>query len=179
MSAPPPQRGTRTAAESPSRVPGTTGASAAHGTEPCASELEIRSFEVADAERVVAIWRRCGLVVPQNNPYKDIARKLKVRPDLFLVGLLGGRIVAAVMAGYEGHRGCVNYLAVEPALQGRGFGRRMMIEAERLLRLEGCAKVNLNVRTSNPAVIAFYRSIGYAIDDVVCMSRRLEFDQPS
>ena len=141
------------------------------------TDLEIRPYSETDQDAVVELWRACGLVAPQNDPVKDIRRKLRVRRDLFLVGMLDGRIVATVMAGYEGHRGWVNYLAVAPDCRRRGFGRRMMDEAEALLRAAGCPKINLQVRSSNSDVIGFYRSIGYAVDDVVSMGKRLEQDR--
>lgn len=138
--------------------------------------LTTRPFCSDDEPAVIELWTRCGLVKPQNDPRKDIQRKSKVRPDLFLVGVLDGQIVASVMIGYEGHRGWINYLAVSPDHQKRGFGRHMMAEAERLLRAEGCPKINLQVRTSNSAVLAFYRAIGFLPDDVVSFGRRLEQD---
>ena len=141
------------------------------------TDLDIRPYEEADQVAVVELWRECGLVAPQNDPVKDIRRKLHVRRDLFLVGLLGARLVGTVMVGYEGHRGWVNYLAVAPDCRRRGLGRRLMGEAERLQRAAGCPKINLQVRSSNADVIGFYRSIGYAVDDVVSMGRRLEEDR--
>ena len=141
------------------------------------TDLEIRPYREVDQDAVVELWRECGLVAPQNNPIKDIRRKLHVRRDLFLVGLLGGRLVGTVMAGYEGHRGWVNYLAVATDCRRMGFGRRLMEQAERLLRAAGCPKINLQVRSSNSDVIGFYTSIGYAVDDVVSMGKRLEEDR--
>jgi len=138
--------------------------------------LEIRPFASRDEEAVVALWRRCELVRPTNDPHRDIQRKLKLRPDLFLVGEVDGTIVASVMAGYEGHRGWLNYLAVDPDQRRRGWGRAMVAEAERLLRAEGCPKINLQIRTSNLAAIEFYRRIGFSADDVVSMGKRLESD---
>ena len=137
-----------------------------------------RSFSSTDRDAVIALWHECGLLHPNNDPHKDIARKLRVRPDLFLVGVINDRIMASVMIGYEGHRGWINYLAVSPSHQKRGYGRLLMNEAERLLRAEGCAKINLQVRTSNAAVLAFYRAIGYLQDEVVSLGKRLEQDRP-
>ena len=141
------------------------------------TDLEIRPCREADQDAVVELWRECGLVAPQNDPVKDIRRKLGVRRDLFLVGLLCGRLVATVMAGYEGHRGWINYLAVATDCQRRGFGRRLMEEAETLLRAAGCPKINLQVRSSNTDVIGFYRGIGYTVEDRVSMGKRLEEDR--
>ena len=136
----------------------------------------IRPFRPDDEAAVIALWQRCDLVRPWNDPHKDIQRKLLVRPDLFLVGIVDDPIVASVMAGYEGHRGWLNYLAVDPAHQRRGHARAMVAEAERLLRAAGCPKINLQVRTSNKGVIEFYRKLGYAADEVTSMGKRLEQD---
>jgi ribosomal protein S18 acetylase RimI-like enzyme len=139
-------------------------------------KMKIRTFEEQDKNEVIALWRECGLVVPQNDPTKDIERKLKVDPELFLVGLDENSIVAAVMGGYEGHRGWINYLAVKPSKQRKGYGQAIMQAVERLLKQRGCPKINLQVRTKNSAVIAFYAAIGYGNDNVVGLGKRLEHD---
>jgi ribosomal protein S18 acetylase RimI-like enzyme len=138
--------------------------------------LRLRPFQTEDTAAVIGLWRRCGLVHVNNDPNKDIVRKSKVRPDLFIVGLFEGEIVASVMVGYEGHRGWINYLAVSPDHQRKGYGRLLMDEAERLLRKEGCPKINLQVRTTNAAVLAFYKALGYGQDEVVSLGKRLEND---
>jgi ribosomal protein S18 acetylase RimI-like enzyme len=138
--------------------------------------LTLRPFQPEDTATVIALWRHCGLVHVNNDPGKDIIRKSKVRPDLFIVGLSEGAIVASVMVGYEGHRGWINYLAVSPDHQRKGYGRVLMEEAERLLRKEGCPKINLQVRTTNAAVLAFYETIGYGRDEVTSLGKRLEHD---
>ena len=138
--------------------------------------MEIRPFDPSDEESVVQLWTACGLVVPWNNPHRDIQRKLKVLPEMFLVACLDGQIIATVMAGYDGHRGWINYLAVHPQHQHSGIGRRMMDEAESRLRAIGCPKINLQVRGKNVAVIRFYERIGFKKDDVVSLGKRLDPD---
>jgi ribosomal protein S18 acetylase RimI-like enzyme len=138
----------------------------------------IRPYREADQAAVVQLWMACGLVVPHNNPVRDIERKLQVNPEWFLVGEVDNEVVATCMVGYEGHRGWVNYLAVRPDLQGQGLGRQMMDAAEAILRDAGCPKINLQIRTTNQKVIRFYESIGYQMDDVVSMGKRLEPDNP-
>lgn len=140
--------------------------------------MNIRPFQQADESAVIALWERCGLTRPWNDPHKDIRRKLAVRPDLFLVGVLDAAIVATAMAGYDGHRGWIYYLAVAPEHQRCGFGRAIMAEAERLLRQEGCPKINLQVRTSNQQALSFYRQLGFRLEEVVTMGLRLEEDGP-
>ena len=107
--------------------------------------MEIRRFAKTDANEVIALWERCGLVRPWNDPRKDIARKLAFQPELFLVGVVDGRIVASVMAGYEGHRGWINYLAVDPGARRGGLGRAMMTAVEQALLELGCPKANLQI----------------------------------
>ncbi len=138
--------------------------------------IQVRPFVSADADGVVALWRACGLTRPQNDPHKDIARKLRVNPEWFLVADRDGEIVGSVMAGYEGHRGWINYLGVAPALQHGGLGRRLMDEAEARLRAAGCPKINLQVRPDNRAAIAFYERIGFAVEGAISLGKRLERD---
>src|SRR5262245_21470301 len=139
--------------------------------------MEIRCFRLEDEQAVVALWERCGLTRPWNDPHKDIRRKLQVRPDLFLVGVLDGEVVGTVMVGYDGHRGWINYLAVAPEHRRKGLGRALMAEAEQMLRQSGCPKINLQVRATNQAVIEFYRSVGFAVEDVINMGKRLQDDE--
>lgn len=137
----------------------------------------IRPFHVADEAAVIALWRECGLARPQNDPRKDIARKLRVNPEWFLVAEnSAGQIVASVMVGYEGHRGWINYLSVAPAAQKQGLGRALMVAAEDLLRAAGCPKINLQVRPDNPGVIAFYERLGFCVEGSISLGRRLEVD---
>ncbi len=138
--------------------------------------MEIRPFELADESAVIALWEQCGLIRPWNDPKKDIDRKLCVQPHLFLVGLVERSLVATVMAGYEGHRGWINYLAVAPEHQRKGFGGAMA-QVELRLREAGCPKINLLVRSKNNQVIEFYQHLGYAIDDVISLGKRLEHDE--
>jgi len=135
--------------------------------------MHIRPFEPPDEAAVVALWEECRLARRWNDPHKDIARKLAVQPELFLVGTVDGTLMASVMAGYEGHRGWVNYLAVAPRFRGRGFARALMQQVEALLLARGCPKVSLLVRTSNPNAVDFYRHLGYAQDEAISLGKRL------
>jgi ribosomal protein S18 acetylase RimI-like enzyme len=135
--------------------------------------MEIRVFKESDRKAVIALWEACGLTRPWNDPNKDISRKLSVQSELFFIGELGGKVIVAVMAGYDGHRGSVFYLAVSPEYQHRGYGRLLMAKIEESLRSMGCPKLNIVVRSSNDKVLAFYDSLGYSTDDVVSIGKRL------
>jgi ribosomal protein S18 acetylase RimI-like enzyme len=143
-----------------------------------ADQLEVRPYSPSDEQDVIDLWSECGLVKPWNNPRRDIERKLLVNPEWFLVGVVEGRVVASCMAGYEGHRGWINYLAVSPSFRRRGIATAMMAEAEMRLTAAGCPKINLQVRESNQPVTQFYRSIGFSDDHVVSMGKRLEPEHP-
>jgi len=138
--------------------------------------MKIRPFQRSDSAAVVQLWTDCGLVVPWNDAHKDIQRKLSVQPEMFLVGCSSDQIVASVMAGYDGHRGWINYLAVHPDHRRTGIGRDLMEEAEKCLQTLGCPKINLQVRSSNVDVIEFYKAIGFKTDDVVSLGKRIEPD---
>lgn len=133
----------------------------------------IREFQDGDAAEVVALWEAAGLIRPWNDPYLDIERKKVVQRDLFLVAVDEDRLVGVGMAGYDGHRGWVNYLAVRPDARQLGIGRALMSEFERRLLALGCPKVNLQVRAGNDEVLAFYARLGYTEDAVVSLGKRL------
>jgi ribosomal protein S18 acetylase RimI-like enzyme len=139
--------------------------------------MEIRPFHLSDESAVVELWQKCELVRPVNDPARDIRRKLSVNPELFLLGTIDGKVIASVMAGYEGHRGWINYLAVHPEHRLKGYGKQILAEAEKQLRVLGCPKINLQVRTANRTVLEFYQRIGYRLDDVVSLGKRLEHDE--
>jgi ribosomal protein S18 acetylase RimI-like enzyme len=122
---------------------------------------------------LIELWRRCNLVRPANNPKLDIERKMKVNPELFLVGFIDGKLVATAMGGYEGHRGWVYYLGVDPSHRKKGLGRQMMAAIEEKLVAKGCPKINLQVLADNTEAMEFYENIGYKRDEVVSMGKRL------
>ena len=134
--------------------------------------MQIRAFQTADTEIVVALWQACGLIRPWNDPYKDIARKAKVQPELFLVGELDGSIIATAMGGYDGHRGSVYYMAVSPVHQGKRHGATLLSALENLPLAMECPKVHLMVRAGNP-VADFYNNLGYSLESAACYGKRL------
>jgi ribosomal protein S18 acetylase RimI-like enzyme len=135
--------------------------------------MQLRPYSPADEASVIALWNDCGLTRPWNDPVKDIARKLTVQPEMFLVGEADGQIVASGMFGFDGTRGWVHYLAVAPGRQGESLGRAVMAEGERLLTAMGCPKLNLQVRAGNERVLDFYAALGYELDGTVSLGKRL------
>ena len=137
--------------------------------------LRVRPFLENDQPSVVALWAEAFADdPPRNEPRAVIDRKLRVQRELFLVGEFQGDIVGTVIAGFDGYRGWVYHLAVHPRFRRRGFGRELMREAEARLKVLGCPKLNLQVRSSNAEVIAFYERLGYSIEDRASLSKILE-----
>lgn len=134
----------------------------------------IRAFRDEDTGGVAALWRRVFPDAPSwNVPEDDIRRKSKVQPELFFVAHQGADIVGTVMAGHDGHRGWVHLLAVSPEHRRHGVGRALMSTAEQALLAHGCTKLNLQVRAGNKPVVAFYRALGFEVEERVSMGKRL------
>lgn len=136
----------------------------------------VRAYHSSDQNLVLRLWQSCGLTQPQNDPVKDIQRKMSIQPELFLVGVKETILVATVMAGYDGHRGWLNYLAVSTDYRNLGFGNKIVMAAEKRLHRLGCPKINIQVRLSNKQALEFYRRIGYHSDEVVSLGKRIIAD---
>ena len=144
---------------------------------PAHEEFCIGTYETEDEAAMIELWQACGLVVPWNNPHTDIARKTADSPELFFSGKIDGRLVASCMAGYDGHRGWIYFLAVHPEYQKRGYAAKLIEHSEDRLKALGCPKLELMVRKSNQGVIDFYRATGFDLDPVVVLSKRLQSDE--
>lgn len=138
--------------------------------------LRFREIEDRDVDAVIALWQACGLTRPWNDPYKDISFARSGDHSTILVGEEGNDIVASAMTGHDGHRGMLYYVAVDPAHQGKGFGAAAVRAAEAWLGERGVWKVNLLVRAENDRVRGFYEAIGYEVNPVFCMARRITKD---
>jgi ribosomal protein S18 acetylase RimI-like enzyme len=143
------------------------------------SALAVDAIRDADVETVVALWQRCGLTRPWNDPSADIAFARRGPSSAVLVGRHGGAVVATVMVGHDGHRGWFYYLGVDPDLQGRGFGRAMTQAAEAWLAERGIVKAQLMVRPGNDRVRAFYEALGYGEQQRVIFAKWLDGRDPT
>jgi ribosomal protein S18 acetylase RimI-like enzyme len=136
--------------------------------------MEIRPYVEGDEAGVTGLWREVFPHAPSwNVPEEDIARKLVVQRELFLVAVEEGEVIGTAMGGYDGHRGWVYYVVVSPRYRRRGIGTALMRRVEEGLAEIGCPKVNLQVRASNEEVVAFYKKLGYQVEERVSMGKRL------
>lgn len=137
--------------------------------------MEIRPYTKADEKQVMHLWREVFPDAPSwNDPQLDIRRKAEAQGELFMVASERAEVIGTVMAGYDGHRGWVHYLAVSPEHRRRGVGAALMETAEAALAEMGCPKLNLQVRAGNEAVVAFYEKLGFHVEEPVSMGKRLE-----
>ena len=136
--------------------------------------FEIATYNQNHQKALIELWRKCNLVVPQNDPTEDIQKKLEFQPDLFLIALLDSKLIGSVIVGYEGHRGWLNYLAVHPDYRNRGYGKKLVERAIAELEKLGCLKLNVQVRESNISAVRFYEHLGFRDDHVVSLGLRLK-----
>ncbi|MEM8917624.1 MAG: GNAT family acetyltransferase [Pseudomonadota bacterium] len=134
----------------------------------------IRGANSEDRDAVIALWQSCGLTRPWNDPAADFQLAMAGETSTILILESEGRIVATIMVGFDGHRGWVYYLAVDPEHRRAGYGRLMMEAAENWL--QGChaPKIQLMVREDNEQAIGFYKALGYETQPVVTIGRRLD-----
>ena len=136
--------------------------------------IEVRPFRDADQDGIVALWNEVFRDDPPwNAPAEMIRRKRGVQPELFLVALVEERVIGTVLAGFDGVRGWIHHLGVLPSMRRRGIATRLMKAAEAGLANLGCPKVNLQVRAANADSVAFYRRIGYQVEERVSMGKRM------
>jgi ribosomal protein S18 acetylase RimI-like enzyme len=141
--------------------------------------LAIAPIEDGDVTAVIALWERCGLTRPWNDPAADIALARRGAHSTILVGRDGGAIIATAMVGHDGHRGWVYYVATDPDHRAKGQGRAIMNAAEEWLRQAGIAKMQLMVRSDNAKVQAFYESIGYDEQERIIYAKWLDGREPT
>ena len=137
------------------------------------SNFNIRTFESSDTDEVIFIWEQCGLIRSWNNPKLDIQRKIAFQKEFFLVGEINKKIIATAMFGYEGHRGWLNYFAVLPLFQKKGFGRQLLDFGENILIEKNCPKLNLQIRNDNAEAKNFYKKVGFNEDSSISFGKRL------
>jgi len=136
--------------------------------------MQIRIYRAPDEQAVIALWNRLlEPRAPHNDPALNIRKKQEVADDLFFVATLEERVVGTVMGGYDGHRGWIYSVAVDLEYQRHGIGSALLRHVEAALIQRGCLKINLQVRATNTEVIAFYQRLGFEVEEIVSMGKRL------
>jgi len=135
---------------------------------------KIREIEAGEADAIVALWRACGLTRPWNDPHADLKLAMVTPTSTVLAAIDGDRLTGSVMVGFDGHRGWIYYLAVDPAERRNGLGRTLMTAAEHWLGERGAPKLQLMVRETNTEALGFYAALGLEVQPVTVLGRRLD-----
>ncbi|HIJ65913.1 MAG TPA: GNAT family acetyltransferase [Candidatus Hydrogenedentes bacterium] len=137
-------------------------------------DMDIRPYRSQDESEVVELWgKTVADPAPHNDPVVAIRMKMAKDPELFLVAVVNGAVVGTLMGGFDGHRGWLYALAVDPVHQRRGIATALVRRLEQLLKELGCLKINLQVRGTNSGVIGFYESVGYSVENIISMGKRV------
>jgi len=138
------------------------------------NRIEIRQYQSSDFEGLDALWQEAfPNDPPWNRAEAAVPAKLAFQPDLLFVALEGDAVIGSIMAGYDGHRGWLYAVAVRKSKRRRGIGAALVTHAEQALNALGCGKINLQVRSTNEAVVSFYREMGYDIEERISLGKRV------
>lgn len=136
--------------------------------------MDIRPYIESDEQAVIALWRDVfAYTEPRNRPEAVIRQKLACQRELFFVAVIEGKAAGTVMGGYDGHRGWIYSVAVAPSLRHRGIGTALMRHVEKALAERGCPKINLQIVSGNAGVAAFYKKLGFNVEERVSMGKLL------
>ena len=136
--------------------------------------MTITRISDADVKEMVALWERCGLTRPWNDPFADIALARRGENSTVLVGREAGMIVASAMVGHDGHRGWVYYVAIEPSMRNSGLGRAIIEAAEAWVKARGVPKLQLMIRTDNGHALEFYKALGFSPQNTIVYGKWID-----
>ena len=133
--------------------------------------MKIENFTMKNYDNIIGLWRKAGISVGSTDSENEIKKMLTLNPNLFLIGKVNNKVIAVVMGGFDGRRGYVHHLAVDPLHQKKGYGKMIMDELINRFRKIGVHKIHLFIERDNPDVINFYKNLEWQIrDDLIMMS---------
>jgi len=133
--------------------------------------MKIELFTMRYYHEIIDLWKRSGIELSSSDTRDEIARILKRNPDLFLIGKENEKVIAVVMGAFDGRRGYVHHLAIDPDYQKKKYGKMMMDELIEKFHVKKTHKVHLFIENYNKEVVNFYRKLGWEVrDDLIMMS---------
>lgn len=136
--------------------------------------MRIDPASPTDAEAVVGLWARSGLVRPWNDPHEDFELGTAHEQSEILVARDADAVLGVVLVADDGHRGWIYLLAVDESQRGTGLGRDLVHAAEEWLIRRGQRKLRIMVRNENEQVRGFYEALGYEDQDLFVLGRTLD-----
>lgn len=133
--------------------------------------VKIEKFEMQYYPEIVELWRKAGIGLGSSDTKEEIALILDRNQELFLIGKEQEKIIAVVIGAFDGRRGYVHHLAVDPKYQKKGYGKDIMDDLIERFRKKGVHKIHLFIQKENKQVLDFYSRQGWEIrDDLIMMS---------
>ncbi len=134
-------------------------------------KMKIEKFKIESYDEVVGLWRKAGIEIVSSDTIDEVTRVLNRNPDLFLIGRVQEKIIAVVMGAFDGRRGYVHHLAVDPDYQKMGFGKSIMEALIEQFRTKNIQKVHLFIEKTNKTVVEFYNNLGWDVrEELIMMS---------
>jgi ribosomal protein S18 acetylase RimI-like enzyme len=127
--------------------------------------VQFRRAAGSDAEAILALWKAAGSVPTVTDTLDDVRRIAKCETAAFILAVEQTEIVGSVIAAYDGWRGNIYRLAVQPDFRRKGLGRALVSEAESVFRAWGVKRISALVREEHPWAVGFWKAAGYTLDE--------------
>lgn len=137
--------------------------------------FKINEMGEGDFPDVHHLWISVGFDLTLSDSFDEVKKMIKFNPGLCLVGRNNqGKLIGAVLGGFDGRRGWIHHLAIDPSYQRKGLGRKIIIELIGRFKLKNVVKLKLEILESNKDVIDFYKKMGWDFrSELVTMSLSL------
>ncbi len=133
--------------------------------------MKIENFSLQFYKDVVEIWKRTGISITSSDTKDGLNVMLNRNPDLCLIAKIDEKVIGVIMGGFDGRRGYVHHLAIDPEYQKKGYGTLLIDELIERFQQKRVHKIHLFIEKHNEEVIAFYAKLGWEIrTDLVMMS---------
>ena len=135
---------------------------------------DIRSLDINDYAEAATLWARCSGLAPAPSQ-EDLRRFLAHNPDLSVAAQGSGGLVGLLLVSYDGMRGHLSRLAVDPDARRQGIARALVDAAVHRLQQRGAKRCHLLVYGDNHQAMAFWRATGWEhYPSVEMWGRRLD-----
>lgn len=127
-----------------------------------------------DFKHVREIWKKAGIDLTASDTEQELSRMIERNPNYCFVGQENNSIIAAVLGGFDGRRGWVHHLAIDPKYQKKGYGKQLLDVLISAFEKDNIIKIKLEVVESNKEVIEFYVHEGWDLrPEITTMSMNL------
>ena len=123
--------------------------------------IAVRSCAPGESAAVLASWRAAGAEPTHTDDLESIARLIAFDPEALIVADEDGDLVGSVIAAWDGWRGSIYRLTVEPTHRRAGLGRRLLAEAEGRLAVKRAVRLAAIVVEDDTRAVGFWHAAGW------------------